>query len=382
MVLDELENEEIGRRINNPEVPSVGSFYGLFDKEYLYHERSLYYMLQDSKAQKVIIKNLLDDDNSLNDLKITNLKSEKKIKGSRRIDLFFIAQFTDCSGNKQTIPFIIELKTNIDNHSGQLTDYFKYIFDEYNVEPKCFYITPDGRKPHAEKEEEKIVAKYKPLSYENVVKGLDSDDYVINDYLRTVKITSYDYKYLSYDQFKIYAEIFKKIKTTIDSDESISSIECIDNLRNLISIEDNPFNEDKPSIYLKLKVTNQGSALAIERRWEYKNGIYQSSLYYGILWEGTSFDKMKFNHLIKHWDECGRDLNCRIASENRIILKNGKSTRKINGGCWYVVQYLTSWVMPLWDNLRIIKGVSDVESWARWIIDDLGMISGNDGNVL
>lgn len=370
----ELDKKMIEEAIQNSisEPMSIGNFYGLYGKEYLYHEKTLYYMLKDSLIQKKIVANLFEREN-LGAFEIKKLTMEKKINGSGRIDLFFSVCFKD---NRQSIPVIIELKTNTNNHDCQLTRYYNFVKKENSLDPKGFYITTDGRSPLMEKG----MPDYKCLSYFDIMKGISSQDPLIQDYLNTVRTNSSKKPYLISDQIQIYTVLFNKLKEKLSTLSDISSvIECTDSKGKQVEPTKEDYDMVSESLHLKLKVKKNGNTLAIEKRWKKQMESFCSSLYYGI-WKDDSFDRRKYPALINHWCACGRELNCKICG-NEIEEINGQRDKSINVDCWYIVQYLNSWPMPLWDNLTIIIGQSDIESWAQWINEDLDLIiclKGND----
>ena len=384
------------------ELNTVGVFYGLFGKEVLYHENAIYHLLEKGKTRAFVLKALFKSASEIS-IKDKTLEKEKTIcdpdenNKKRRIDIYFEIK----RDGKDSIPVILELKTDTDNHDNQLSAYKNY-FEKKRLSPQLFYITPDGRRPSAEGEKDKkILEKYERRSYLSLVKELVeklpclsdvNTDMVIKDYCETVVALSnqnIEFRDVYQKQILNYYSLFqaigdlcsiKKTRILIEYQPHILEGEqdvTYDVLFNAFKIIEGIKGQQQGIEYIKITLLvekEKKGCLGIERKWmRYgEDGEIRSSMYYGIR-EDDAQNKDRYVNLIQRWNELGRTLNATVNEKTVTRKKKQKTVRKVDDA-WYVVQFLTDWVMPFCDEDEVYKGRNDAQSWAKWIEEDFDLI--------
>ena len=400
----------------DPEALTLGNFYKLYSKERDYHEIALYKFFQDKTLSKKLLENLFPNEDTSN-LKIVNVKKEKPYN----IDIYF--DIVSSADNLVKHPVIIELKTNTDNHDGQLTRYYKKIKTKVNS-PLCFYITLNGKSPLVnDSENPEIVKYYTPLKYFDLIKNIDEEKdiaeensakNIFKDYIKTVKTNDlgcspslpYSLQAISVpslSQAFFYFYCFKKIKTQLKERYDISvDYECWyiepdgngkptknnkqlffayenEKDKNLFLatkekdkiINDSDFKNN--FIYLKLIFKKKNGKLALEKRWQRGN----SSLIYGIhddieniaiyqklidYW-ALSKDERTFKKHIFHDSEINRKLD---------MFSGGHKKEQVPKE--YIVAQILNLEMNYLKYGRIINGITDIDTWVDRIKEDLDRI--------
>ena len=413
MTNDEI--EEIKNKYHSPQnkerdLNIVGIYYDLFSKEVLYHEKALYLLLTEEKTKGVVLKALLGE--SAEGAVIEKVVKEEQENG-RRADIVIYL--------KDNTPVILELKTKTNNHNGQLAEYYNRFTDQkYGFySPLFFYVTPDGREPlEKDGDTRQIINAYKLKKYWDLIKDIeklnDKGDkkVIIEDYVKTVRALAKEKK-----DFKTYFEdlvinywcFFSEIKDFIlkmDSQKAVeihiyywkedirengkiktkgynnsakesSKITKVDDLNTIIKEIGEKFS-DLSGVSVEMKVDDncKKSTLAIERRWRIDDN--ENSMFYGIKYqcgEKDNKDKLsRYNRLIKHWVVLGRETNANDPESNENIRKSCQKEKQLHPKIWYIVQYLSDWIMSYCDNNEVYEGRNDAETWAKWIIEDFKLI--------
>ena len=428
-----MTEKEIEEKLKSPHSQTIGLFHELYDIE-RYHGRALFELLSQHETQKIIVKNLLQEIKENCKIKvdceieIKELQSEKKLNNSnQRIDLYFEAKLTD-----DFVPVIIELKTNTDNHDGQLTAYY----NEYKgKQHECFfYISLDGKKPKPNEEDEEALEKYKCMTYDELIEGISTDDIerlplkdyeklILKDYIETVNGHKFstistnskctDQSPIYKNQFQIYEKFFELLGEKLKPCFEVERKLCVkkDDGR-FCKIEEKDIGKYSGllGVYYTLKISKDTYCFAIEKKWEKRGeegkeegkeegegevegegegegeeegkGSWINALIYGIYEDKDKGKyKDKYDNLIKHWDEIGRGLyssseniKTEIYEKMGIIVLGGNTVRHLSDD-WYVAQMLTDWAMRDIDNLWLITGRSDLETIVKkWIKEDFGYL--------
>ena len=426
--------KEMEEKIDNPQQAKFGLFKDFYKGEVHYHQHTLLEMFKEKKFKEKLLKNLLGDDYQ-DDIEIIRIEKEytvtgyqkdetgnyitnkdgKKEKKKKDIDLYL--ELSSVANNWTNEPIIIELKTNSDNHGGQLTFYYDIIFEQTNKNPHCFYVSLDGRAPikkSKDNERKDIIEKYICKKYSDLVKNIhtcDTHHYAFKDYINTINLVEeikneqdeciYNtgssknnlkdniQKDNIYKQVCIYNTYFVKLKEELLEKNIKSKITFKIGFKtkknskpgkrpkelNHSYKEDFNFKdiyEDLLSrvkmiekkgyyteLFLKLVIWDKDKYLALERRWENTG----SSFIYGVSWGSQNrnyiIESAPYENLLSFWKE---------------ILGRTLFTKYIEGYKTGYVQDLTDWPMPFLDHKKIFIGETDVRNWANWIKEDLDRI--------
>lgn len=393
--------EEIKELFSDDVDESVGSFYKLSVLERKYHEPAIIRLLSNVDYNKQVVKNLvssLPDSDELRslveskDFSIEELTREKFVETSGKyIDIYFELRF----GKDSVYPVVLELKTNTNNHTNQLSEYYTYITNSSN-NARFFYVSLDGKNPDSESSG--LEKKYVCLKYYDLIADIcEAKDRIIQDYIDTLKMLE-KHQTNDNERLLICYTFFRLIKENLGN--SMAKIQLYYKERNrrkenpVVELKDETkllnidFNKVK-RLCLTLVVEKDEKRLGIERRWEYNNKQLQRSMYYGVMF-GKNESKKKDDYntayykLAYHWSKVGekreglRSLNA-IVNETDFVIKEGEKKdpslkNRVNTDIWCVVQFLTDWVMEKLDSLLIIDDTSSPKSWAKWIESDFEYI--------
>ena len=410
-----MTKEEIKNAFVTVNDQPIGFFYALHRKERDYHELAIIHILSREDYYRTVIQNMVNKANvaklkklievETNSYQVTKLCMEKRTPSGRYIDIFFELVF---SPSGEVFPFVLELKTDTNNHDEQLSAYVNYIDQgkenqAYKDNAQYYYISLDGKEPKANSDAERnYVCKYVCMKYCELITNIKNcNESIVNDYIKTINMLESGVCITNYEKLLIYLVFFEEIAKSLNKTKAglVTELELFAKnkgsskyykITEINKLKE--WNEQWKGVYLALFITNSVGRLGLERRWEYKKKHgWQNSMYYGINgdFEIPKEDECnrKYFQLVEHWYQIGeRNSNKR---ELNVVVENGRFKlrteeedkesrreykKRVNNKKWCAVQYLDNWTMKYLDRLEIVHDISDPFTWAKWIERDFELI--------
>lgn len=408
---------------------TIGLFYKLYELEDKYNQPALIEIISKKDYWESISKTLLtkgkfmDENNpeeteankkkrkafldNKQNIEFESIKNEKYV--SYGTETGFIDIYFEMRLHGDSIPVIIELKTKTRDHGNQLERYFKAIYKSTGKLPLCFYLTPEGKQPN------KSSNAYTCLSYFDFVNSLpkninfenDAEKTIITDYITTINYSrretvKFDKERLK-DNFLYYLAYFSQIKNAIEKkgigvtcqiEYSHKNSDDMNFVTSEIKVNctakdffSKIFFPSLVALRMVISAKDKNICLALEKRWndikkKYNRTVHLHNRYYlGIyIKEGNTCNFDDIKHLLQHWIDSNRKLAIlgrqEVLADKEVDLQNIKKEMiRQKDEISLIAQDLSDWPMPILDNNIIFYKVSDVNSWANWILEDLERIT-------